>query len=64
MELQKCPQTTITYYFVVLPRFQDQDSAWTKQEVLSTEDWYQVVEFGEKIYVFGNTGKIVAANLP
>jgi hypothetical protein len=37
---------------------------WTKQEVLSTEDWYQVAEFGGKIYVFGNTGKIVAANLP
>lgn len=41
----------------------DDAEKWTKQDVLTVDDWYDAVEFKGKVYVFGNTGKIVTADL-
>ncbi|WP_058300648.1 leucine-rich repeat domain-containing protein [Gorillibacterium timonense] len=36
---------------------------WTQQDVFTIDDWYDAVEFQGKVYLFGNTGKIVTADL-
>lgn len=38
-------------------------SDWTLQEVMATDDWYGAVEFKGKLYVYGNTGKLIEADL-